>query len=160
MKFDKKSILFGLIFMVMGIVFMFIFGQTTDLTCSKTDTGTTKCTTEVKFLGLISLSTNEFQDVYRAEVEESCDDEGCSYRVVLTTTDGERPLTSFYSSGWAGKDKMAGQINTFIGSNLNRGTLFIREQSGMWASLLAMVFLFVGLYQLVLKGLIQPNQAD
>lgn len=158
MKADSKSIIIGLVFMVLGIFFMFIFGQVTDLTCVKTESGKTECTKVVNFLGVIPLSSRGFRDVYRAEVEESCDDEGCSYRVNLITIDGERPLTSYYTSGWASKEEIAGQINTFIGSNLNRGALSIQDKSGLWASLLSLVFLLVGLYQLILKGLIQPNQ--
>ena len=158
MKADRKSILFGLVFMIMGIFFMFVFGQVTDLSCEKTETGKIECSKGVKFLGVIPLSNSEFRDVYRADVEESCDDDGCSYRVVLTTIDGELPLTSYFTSGWAGKEEIAGQINAFIGSNLNRETLSIQENSGLWASLFSMVFLLVGLYQLIPKGLIQPNQ--
>ena len=158
MKIDWKSILFGLVFVIMGIFFMFIFGQVTDLSCTKTETGKTECSTVVKFLGIFPLSSNEFHDVYRAEVEESCDDEGCSYRVMLTTIDGARPLTSYYTSGWDSKQEIAGQINAFIGSNATRGTLSLQEDSGLWASLLSMVFLLVGMYQLILNGLIQPNQ--
>jgi len=158
MKADLKSILFGLVFIVLGIFFMFIFGQVTDLSCSKTAAGRTQCVKGVKFLGVIPLSSSEFRDVYRAEVEESCDDDGCSYRVVLTSMDGERPLTSYYTSGWDSKQELAGQINAFIGSNMNGGTLSLQESSGLWASLLSLIFLLVGLYQLILKGLIQPNQ--
>jgi hypothetical protein len=159
MKADPKSILFGLVFMVLGIFFMFIFGQVAELSCTKTAAGETECSKVVKFLGVIPLSSSEFRDVYRAEVEENCDDDGCSYRVVLTSIDGERPLTSYYSSGWDSKQELAGRINAFIGSNVSGGTLSIQENSGLWASLLSLVFLLVGLYQLILKGLIQPNQA-
>ena len=158
MKADKNSNLIELFLSTIGDFFMFIFGQTTDLTCAKTEAGTTVCSKEVTFLGVIPLSSNDFREVYRAEVEESCDDEGCSYRIVLTTIDGTRPLTSVYTSNWLGKNEMAAQINTFIGSNNNRGELALQEKSGLWASLLSMVFLLVGLYQLLLKGLIQPNQ--
>ena len=158
MKADKKSILVGLVFMVLGIFFMFVFGQTTDLTCTKTETGQTECTKEVKFLSVLPMSTGEFRDVYRAEVEESCDDDGCSYRIVLTTIDGERPLTGYYTSDWSSKNEMAEQINTFIRSNNIRGELSVQEQSGLWASLFSLVFVLVGLYQLLLNGLIKPNQ--
>lgn len=160
MKTDKKSILIGLMFMIIGIFFMFIFGQTTDLSCAKNDVGKTECTKTVKFLGVVPLSTGEFRDVYRAEVEESCDEDGCSYRVVLMTIDGQRPMTSYYTSDWSGKEQIAAQINTFIGATANRGPFFIQEQSGLWPSLFSMIFVLVGLYQLILKGLIQPNQVD
>ncbi len=111
MKTAIKSLLFGLVFMVMGLVFMFIFGQVTDLTCAKTLEGKPECAMEVKFLGGFTLSSNEVRDVTRADVEESCDDEGCSYRVVLTTIEGQQPLTSYDTSDWSGKEEIAARIN-------------------------------------------------
>jgi hypothetical protein len=112
----------------------------------------------VQFLGVFTLSTREFKDVYRADVEESCDDEGCNYRVLLTTLEGEQPLTSYYTSGWSGKEETATQINTFIRTSSNRGTLSLQENSGLWASLLSLVFVLVGVYQIIVQGLIKPNQ--
>jgi hypothetical protein len=91
-------------------------------------------------------------------VEESCDDEGCNYRVVLTTLEGEQPLTSYFTSSWTGKEKTATQINDFIQSSSNRGTLSIQENSGLWASLFSLVFVLVGIYQVIVQGLIKPNQ--
>jgi hypothetical protein len=144
--------------MVMGLFFMFIFGQVTDLSCARNSDGRTACSTEVKFLGVFTLSTREFKDVYRADVQESCDDEGCNYRVLLTTLEGEQPLTSYYTSSWSGKEETAAQINNFIQDSSNRGILSIQENSGLWASLLSLVFVLSGLYQIVFQGLIKPNQ--
>ena len=158
MKTDIKSLLFGLVFMVMGLVFMFIFGQVTDLTCAKTPEGKTECTTEVKFLGVFTLSSNNFRDVYRADVEESCDDEGCSYRVVLTTIEGQQPLTSYYMSNWSGREKIAARINGYVGTASSREPLALQENSGLWASLFSLIFVLVGVYQMIVNGLIKPNQ--
>lgn len=158
MKMDIKSLLFGLFFMVMGLVFMFIFGQVTDLTCAKTLGGKTECATEVKFLGVFMLSSNSFRDVYRADVEESCDAEGCSYRVVLTTIEGQQPLTSYYTSNWSGKEEIAVRINDYVGTTSNREPLTLQENSGLWASLLSWAFVLVGVYQMIVNGLIKPNQ--
>lgn len=144
--------------MVMGLVFMFIFGQVSDLSCTKNLNGRAACNMDVKFLGVFTLSTREFKDVYRADVEESCDEDGCNYRVLLTTIEGEQPLTSYYTSNWSGKEQTATQINDFIQSSTNRGTLSIQENSGLWASLLSLVFVLVGVYQIVVQGLIKPNQ--
>ena len=158
MKTDLKSLIIGLVFMVMGLVFMFIFGQVTDLSCSKTPEGKTECATEVKFLGVFTLSSNHFWDVYRADVEESCDDEGCNYRVVLTTIEGQQPLTSYYTSNWSAKDRIAAQINDYVGMTADREPLTLQENSGLWASLFSLVFVLVGVYQMIVNGLIKPNQ--
>lgn len=158
MKTDTKSILIGLFFMVIGLVFMFIFGQVTDLSCTKNAAGRAECSTEVKFLGVFTLSSSAFKDVYRSEVEESCDDEGCNYRVILTTIEGQRPLTAYYTSDWSGKEKIAAEINDYIGASAGRESLSIQENSGLWASLLSLAFALIGLYQMIVNGLIKPNQ--
>ena len=151
-----KSILFGLVFMVIGLVFVFVFGQISELQCEKPQLYVTQCFLELKFLGIFPVSTRTFLDVNDAWVETSCDDDGCSYRVMLLTSDGQQPLTNYYSSGYDAQEDMAWEINNYIQSEEDV-PLFMTEKSGLFFALFASVFVLVGLYFIIVKGLIAPG---
>ncbi len=156
MKDRAKSILFGLVFLILGLVFMFVFGQVSELRCEKPQLYVVQCSLEQKFLGIFHVSAKSFLDVNDAWVETSCDDDGCSYRVVLLTSDGQQPMTNYYSSGLSDKEDMAWEINSYIQAEGN-ASLFLTEKSGLFPALFSMVFVLVGLYQMIVKGLLQPK---
>jgi hypothetical protein len=89
-------------------------------------------------------------------VETSCDEDGCSYRVVLLTSNGQQPLTNYYSSDYSAREEMTWEINSYIQSEDNT-PLFLTEKSGLIPALFSLIFVLVGLYQTIVKGLIQPE---
>ncbi|HCU58067.1 MAG TPA: hypothetical protein DF984_07605 [Anaerolineaceae bacterium] len=151
-----KSILFGLVFLIIGLVFMFVFGQISELRCEKPQLYVVQCSLEQKFLGVFPVSSKTFLDVNDAWVETSCDDDGCSYRVVLLTSDGQQPMTPYYSSGLGAREDMAWEINSYIQAE-GTAPLFLTEKSGLFFALFAMIFVLVGLYQMIVKGILQPR---
>ena len=155
MKNCGKAILIGLAFVGMGLVFVFVFGQITELSCEKPKVNVTQCTLERKFLGILTVSTKEFSDINDAWVESSCDDEGCTYRVMLLTSMGQQPMTGYYSSGESVKVRMAREINQYIQSE-DFAPVFMSDKSGMFFALFALIFVLVGLYIIIMKGIIQP----
>jgi len=155
MKDRMKTILFGLGFVVLGMVFVFVFGQITEFRCEKPKVNVTQCTLDRKFLGILSVSQKEFADVNDAWVESSCDDDGCTYRVALLTSEGQQPMTGYYSSGESAKANMAREINNYIGSE-DDAPIFLTEKSGLFFALFALVFVFIGLYLIIIKGIVQP----
>ena len=157
MKNRGKSILFGLLFMVVNLVMVFIFGQITELTCTKPESNLVKCTAERQLLGIVTVSTREFVGVNAAGLDSSCDEDGCTYRVILTTNKGQEPLTGYYSSGQNGKLKIVEGINDYAGTQKQTEPLNLQESSGLWAALMSFGFSLFGLYLIIVKGIFAPG---
>lgn len=139
-----KSLLFGFVFAGMGTVAMIVFGQVSDLHCAYPEPSQLECIKEIKWLGLVPLGEENIDDVQRAWVDESCDSDGCTYRVVLTTGQGDLPLTSYYSSGERSKAETAAEINAFVAQGEGE-TLEIRAGSGFLGGLFGGIFVVIGL---------------
>ena len=153
-----KTILFGLLFMIISLVSIYIFGQVTHLTCNKDQNNAVQCEAEKKLIDIVSLSKRKFSNVTNAAVESSCDDDGCSYRVLLMTSEGQEPLTVYYSSGESAKQNMADQINVYAKSTGISEELTMQDNSGLWASLMSFAFMLVGLYLIIVRGIFAPAQ--
>jgi hypothetical protein len=151
-----KAIMFGLLFMLINLVMVYIFGQITDLTCTKSEGNVTQCIAERSLLGVISISTREFVDVNDARIESNCDDEGCTYRVILTTTNGQQPLTNAYTSGESGKARLVNDINDYIDSPDRTEVLNMRDSGSLWAALMSFGLSLFGLYLIIVRGLFAP----
>jgi hypothetical protein len=158
---DKKTgkpIFLGVLFILISVVFIYIFGQVTKLTCNKPQPKVVRCVSEKQLFGFFTISTKVFEDVNRADVETSCDDEGCTYRVLLMTVDGQQPMTGYFSSGQGSKQNTAYQINTYIDSMESRETLKIQENSGLWAALLSFAFLLFGINRIIIYFVRERNK--
>ncbi len=157
MKNRGKPILFGLLFMVFNLVMVFIFGQITELTCSKSESNIVTCNAARNLLGILSISTRQFTDISNASVVSSCDDEGCTYRIVFATSKGSEPMTNYFSSGETKKVKIAREINDYIGSTSQTEELKLQDNSGLWAALMSFGFSLFGLYLIIVKGIFGPK---
>lgn len=139
-----KSLLFGLIFAGMGAVAMIVFGQVSVLRCTYPEPSHLACVKEVKWLGLVPVGEEIISDVRGAWVDESCDSDGCTYRVELSTGQGDLPLTAYYSSGERSKSEAAAEINAYVAEGEGEA-LEIREGSGLLGGLIGGIFIVVGL---------------
>ena len=82
--------------------------------------------------------------VETAQVTDSCDSDGCTYRVELLTDYGIEPLTYAYSSGFEEKAQVANRVNAFLDSG--QPELVLRTGFGMgWFALIPMLFVLIGL---------------
>jgi hypothetical protein len=149
-KKPGKSIFLGILFILISLVFIYVFGQVTQLKCTKPQINVVRCASEKQLIGLFTISTKTFSDVKSADVQTKCDDEGCTHRVVLMTVEGQQPLTSFYSSGQSSKQNIADQINAYINSSNKRDNLNIQEKSGIWAALFSFAFFLFGMYRIII----------
>jgi hypothetical protein len=138
-----SAVFFGFIFSACGCLFSFIFGQDTTLTCQRVETTQVECLKESKWLGQVSMSEASIQGLEGAWVAESCDEDGCTYRVEMDTADGRVPLTSYYSSGARSKHETADRINAFL-RNPAEGSLTVKSGAGLLGLLLPFVFVAVG----------------
>ncbi|MBI4927217.1 MAG: hypothetical protein HY835_05585 [Anaerolineae bacterium] len=107
------SVAFAFIFFVVGFIFLYLAGRITDIHCVRGD-GRQGCVLDTTWMGLVPLNQVRLPEMVKAEVEESCDEDGCTYRVNVVTGQRIFPLGEAYSSGRAGKEETAAQINAFI----------------------------------------------
>jgi hypothetical protein len=108
-----RTVIFGLLFALMGVAFLFIFGQRIDLVCRRQERQAVTCEKAQSFLGIIPWKKERFTGITGAYVDENCSD-SCKYRVVFTTARGVVPLTGAYTSGYNAKAQMVSQIDGFF----------------------------------------------
>ena len=139
-----KAALWGLLFSGAGIMALFFFGRTTTLSCERGPKDQISCVISENLLGTLDFKDENISSLEEAWVCESCDSDGCTYRVALDTARGTFHLTNYTSSGYHSKEKTADQINTFIRSS-SEETLEIEASTGLLGLVLPVVFIFTGL---------------
>ena len=137
-----KSLL-ALVFFGAGLLLSFLLGKIFTLSCHRADNAD-RCVLRVTWLGLTTIKETHIEGLQAAQVEESCDEDGCTYRVVLVTTLQPLPLTDFYSSGESEKQILADKINDFAGNREIRD-LEIR-QGGDLLLIVPIVFLAAAIW--------------
>jgi hypothetical protein len=138
-----SAVIFGAIFSACGCIMGFIFGQQTVLTCTRPEPAQIECGMQKSWLGLVPLGKESLQNLEGARVDESCDEDGCTYRVELDTRGGFVPLTAYYSSGVKSKQEAADQINAFV-QDPGEDSLEVKGSVGLLGILFPLVFVFVG----------------
>lgn len=141
---DPAHLILAVVFVGMGLFFTYLLGQRATLVCTRTGT-MEQCTLHTSWMSLVGLNHRPIEGIRSASVEENCDDDGCTYRVVMHTEQGEIPLGQAFSSGKASKQQKAEQINAF--ANQQRHELNISEGGGGWI-LIPLVFMILGVWQI------------
>jgi hypothetical protein len=139
-----KGLLFGFIFVVAGATVMFFFARVSELECTHPEPSEVMCEKQVKWLGTVTVGKETIRDVRGASVDESCDEDGCTYRVMVRTGEGSMPLTGYYSSGYGVKARTAAQITEYVGRSTEE-PLQIREGSVLLGVLIGGIFVLAGL---------------
>lgn len=138
------KLFFGsLVFTLVGLGITYLAGQVSTLDCVKTD-GQPVCRFSVSFMDSVQLKEMSIQELKSASVEEDCDDDGCTYRVVLDTGFGAMAFTDGSDSNYDSKQAKADHINQFL-QKPDVTALQVKDGGGFWAYF---CFLFVlgGLY--------------
>lgn len=138
------ALIFGLIFVVAGLAFVFFLARVTELQCTHPEPTQVVCIREVKWLGIVPIGEKTMRDVRGASVDENCDEDGCTYRVIVRTGEGNVPLTDYYSSGYKAKQDTADQITAYAGQS-SEGTLDVSEGSVILGVLGGGIFIVAGL---------------
>lgn len=149
--------LFGGIFLAVGLAVVWFLGAQTTLTCERPEPRTGECTlVSANALGLNTRSqTVRLNEIQRAELQVSEDEDGDeTYRVVLRTETGEVPLTGYYSSGRDDKRQNVDRINAFLDDG-NARTLTASQDDRLFASIFGGLFACVGGLAVV-GGLLAP----
>lgn len=142
MRQTLSAIGLGIFISGLGLIALYLFGRTTDLTCTRLDEGTYTCRTETSFYHLLTLDSSGIRDLTGAGVDESCDDDDCTYRVLLQTSRGPKPLTSYYSSGYREKERIANQIIASLQEG--RPSFELSVGPGFVGTLVPLLFILMG----------------
>ncbi|TVQ24560.1 MAG: hypothetical protein EA367_01510 [Leptolyngbya sp. DLM2.Bin15] len=150
--------LFGGAFTLFGLLPALLIAEVATLECHRT-AQPPSC--ELSRAGLLKndrhlILLDHFQGV---EVQESRSDDSSTYRVVLLTSEGDRPLTGYYSSGYAGKARQARQIDAFL-TDLSQTQLVIQQDSRWLGYLFTLIFSGSGLLVLCLMGNVVTCEFD
>lgn len=141
------SILFGLLFLGVGILAVFIFSRIGELSCTRLEPSYFTCVRNTKLFGIVPFGEDELPTIRQAYVSESCDSDGCSYRVDMVTDEGDISLVDYYTGGMGAYNRQTEkvtQINAFVNDS-NVETLDIGAGlSEILLSFLPMLFVFVG----------------
>jgi hypothetical protein len=139
-----QMVFIGLVFVVAGSVATFFLARVIELRCTRAEPSEVMCVRESKWLGVIPIGDRTFRDVQEAWVEESCNKDGCSYRVIVRTGEANVPLTDYYSSGYGEAQTMAEQITAYAGQS-TKEPLNLREGKIILGVLVGGLFVVVGL---------------
>lgn len=133
----------GLIFLAVGFITLYLVGQVVTLSCERDSANRPDCKLITTWMDVRELQVRPLPQLSSAYVQESCDDEGCTYRVMLRTNFGDLPFTSAYSSGRLSKERNVQQILTYL-QDSTQPSLQMREGGGL-LMLVPVTFLILGL---------------
>ena len=141
----------GFAFIAFGLPFLYFLGQDSRLECSRSDG--VHCSIVVRWMDLAVTGTNEITGPKTAWVDRSCDSQGCNYRVMITSAQGDVPLTDSYVSDSDTQYANAKRINTYIAGD-GSNSLIVQTSEKLWI-ILPLVFIVLGalILLLALRGL-------
>ncbi len=145
-----------LIVLLSLLTLAFVQGVGVLLECEHTGAGSLTCHKTVQFLGLVPLAHETFENVIGARWDAYCPETTCTYRLILLTEEGEKPLTIGYEAFV--NTKSAARINAFIvgekGTTLRlRPVPLLIDWLGFWLALGLFALGLWLLYRPLLSGL-------
>ena len=154
LKLDPDQLIrggLGLIFFIAGLAVMLFLGNKVTLTCFRSlPPGV--CTLRIANMVRATEKTFVISEISGATVDVSYGDDGDAYRVLLQTTRGSVPLTSYYSSGARAKQQAADQINSFLMYDTMQ-SLSIKADDRIWVATFSGIFAGSGALLLILAVL-------
>ena len=127
-----KSAVPLIVLAVLGLLFIYLVGQKTQITCTRASGNNVSCLIKSVWMGKVTVSSREASGVRNAFVDSDYDDEenSTTYRVVLKTNGKDVPVTRAYSSGNIEKTELADDINAFIKNQTSAEADFTYKSAG------------------------------
>ncbi|BAJ64561.1 MULTISPECIES: hypothetical protein [Anaerolinea] len=142
-RYELPPFILAFVFVAAGLGTAYLLGQVHTLTCERT-AERQNCRIDVSWMGILPLRHQTLPRLEGAWVDESCDEDGCTYRVVLQTVSADFPLGVGYSSGKASKEEIVQKIQAFV-KNPAQPVLEVKTGGGLWI-LFPLVFLLTGFW--------------
>lgn len=140
----------GLVFFGLAVASVLFFGSKTTLECARG--AQSACTlTQQTFLKAKS-QTIRLDQLHSAWLSSNTDSEGKeTYQVILRTSQGELPLTSYSSSGYISHKRIVDNINNFL-QDPGQTTISAKQDSRMLLYILGAIFGAIGLLMILLTS--------
>jgi hypothetical protein len=103
----------ALMFLMMGLFFLFITGHGFTLSCERVEPNQVGCTHQKTWMGLITIRKQPVEGLWRARAAQVCNDEGCSTFPELDASNGPIRLESG-SSDLSPNQDIVDKINAFL----------------------------------------------
>lgn len=132
--------IFGIFFASLGLFLLVTLGKVTTLTCTRTEP--TNC--QLVASGLLGSQSKQIplNTLQGAKVEETSDSDGSTYRVIILTSSGNVPFTSYLSS-LKDKQTIASDIEDFV-KNPQMTSLKQEQDDRFWIYLIGGTFVIAG----------------
>lgn len=101
------------VFLVLGLIFLFIFGRGFTLSCERLESNLASCTHEQNLMGLIGIGKQPVEGLRRARVGQVCDRDGCSMFPELENSSDAIRLESG-SSDLSPNQEIVDRINAYL----------------------------------------------
>jgi hypothetical protein len=161
-KFDQNHIairsnpvgmwIMGIVFVGFAVVAVLFLGAKSTLECSRSGQNQGACVLTQQSFVKTTTKNIPLTQMVAAGVHTSQDSEGDeTYKVVLQTSGGTIPLTSYSSSGYASHQRIADQINTFL-ADTSIANVEVKQDSRLLLNILGAVFGGVGLLLILLTS--------
>lgn len=137
----------GFLLFSAGLITLYLVGRVSTLSCARNEPGEPQCALITTWMGMTQLSDKPLATLSSAFVDESCDEDGCTYRVMLRTAREDLPLISSYSSGRTDKQMKVDQVLSFLADSSQK-SLQITDGGGLFV-LIPVAFAGVGLWMCV-----------
>ncbi len=144
---NRRWLLFvviGLSDILMSLVFLLLFGRTATLTCRRPEPRQVVCEQRTTLFGRIVSGPKTLSGVRGAQLGESEDEDGTTYRVELLTDRGVEPFSGWYTSDYKGQRELADQINAFVEDERRQSTE-IEHKPEVWLLIAIGLFGAIGL---------------
>ena len=109
-----SGLLFAALFLGMGLLFSFFTGNRVQLECIRAEAERVDCRILSRWYGLVPLAESQVENLQAASLEVYCDEDDCSYRILLATNRGGIPLTQYYSANRRPKEGAVQAIEEFL----------------------------------------------
>lgn len=149
-KTPRISLIFGMIFLILGIGVVLYCGQITKLECSRSNILSIP---EVNNIGKCELIHERFwgthteifplKELQGATIME--DGEGTTYQISLLMRNSKILFTPYYSLGKENQVKIVEQINSFLKQS-DQQFLTVQHDDRTWSYILGLVLLLIALY--------------
>jgi hypothetical protein len=138
-----RTILFGGVFVVVGLCQMIFARENATLTCQRVQPTEGSCLLDNSRLLIIEKTTMPLSQLKSAKVDEIASGHSSVYRVVLLTYTGKYPLTKEWSSDTKQKQENVDQINAFI-SNPEKTSLRVQQGNPWFSNRFAGISILIG----------------
>jgi hypothetical protein len=123
--------IFGFVMISFGVVVLFMLGGKNTIICSRSGKQAGKCQIISSSL-LVSHTTQlALKDLQGAELDVSSSSDSDTYRVVLLTTQGKMPLTSYYGSSSGSQQSVVEQVNAFLKDPALKSLLTTQDEGAL-----------------------------